>query len=222
MKTTIFLILGLTFGLFLSSCQDRFKTSKTKLADPISEGENLKVISPRLYYAPSGYAYTLPDTINNRPISFYLDNPNVADIAKQLYLNKFRPTDNDSTTILLSLVSSQDSVLRPFYRWCLDFVIQISDGALGEYPGQPAFNYATTYPNEFFAYMDNDTTGLRYKKWTEIIAYSGLNVTSLNDFEQEKFIITSMTKNCINCNSATKKRINKFSADIVKAIHLAD
>jgi hypothetical protein len=222
MRTTIIITLGLTLGMIAFSCKDNLKTKAPQNVDTSVVSQTRKDTSIRLYYATSGYAYTLPDTIGGKPVSFYLDNPNVAEIAKQLYLNKFKPIDNDSTTLLLSFATSKDSVLRPFYRWCLDFVIQISDGALGEYPGQPAFNYATNYPLEFFSYMDKDTSGLRYKRWTEIIAYSGLNGTSFNDQQLKNHIISSMTKNCINCNTKTKKRIFNFANDIVKATHLAD
>ena len=108
--------------------------------------------------------YPLPDTIAGRPISFYLNNPKVAPIAKSFYTGKFRPEDNDTTTQLLSLVVTDDSTIRPFYRWCLDFTIQINDGALGEYPGEPALKYATKFPQEFFAYMDKDASGQRYNE----------------------------------------------------------
>lgn len=222
MRTNIILTSGLILCLAITSCKEPSNNSKPNLTDSLSEKENSGTNSHKLYYATSGYAYTLPDSIGGKPIAFYIENPEVADIAKQLYLNKFKPTDNDSTTMLLSLAVDKDSLLRPFYLWCLDFVIQISDGALGEYPGEPAFNYATTYPTEFFAYMDKDTTGIRYKWWTEIIAYSGVNQTISNEKQQKNQIITSMIKNCSNCNTSTKRRIEKFANDIIKATHLAD
>lgn len=209
-------------GLIALSCQNNSKTNAPSNVDSLKSKQNNVVNSVRLYYAASGYAYTLPDSIDGMPISFYLDNPNVAEIAKQLYLNKFIPTDNDSTTILLSLVMTNDNRLRPFYRWCLDFVIQISDGALGEYSGKPAFNYAIKYPQEFFSYMEKDSTGLRYKWWTEMIAYSGIDSITTNDNKLKTFIISSMTKNCTNCEPNTKKRIDKFAQDIVNAIHLSN
>jgi hypothetical protein len=71
--------------------------------------------------------YPLPDSIGGKPASFYLDNPKVASIAKLFYQGQFRPIDNDSTTPLLSYVTTDDSTIRPFYRWCLDFTIEISE-----------------------------------------------------------------------------------------------
>ena len=168
----------------------------------------------------NGEKYSLPDTISGKHVSFYLNNPKVASIAKALYNGKFRPTDNDSTTKLLSYVITDDNTIRPFYRWCLDFTIAISDGALGEYPGSPALAYATKFPKEFFDYMDKDTSGQRYKQWTEIIAYNGLNDYNKKKSEIEKEIISKMLLKCPSCEEEEKKLIKTFAKDISQGIKL--
>ena len=100
----------------------------------------------------NGAKYPLPDSIDGKPVAFYLNSPKVASIAKALYKGQFRPTDNDSTILLLSYITTDDKTIRPFYRWCLDFTIAISDGALAELPGAPALNYAIKFPEEFVNY----------------------------------------------------------------------
>jgi len=170
----------------------------------------------------NGNRYPLPDSIGEKPVSFYLNHPKVAPIAKALYRGEYRPTDNDSTTQLLSYVTTDESIIRPFYRWCLDFTIAISDGALGEYPGVPALQYATKFPQEFFAYMDKDKSGERYKQWTAIIAYSGLDNYEQPASKIQDKIATKMLHNCTGCNDSTRKRINKFAKDITAAIKLQD
>ncbi|MGN6166507.1 MAG: hypothetical protein ACTHOF_18395 [Flavisolibacter sp.] len=170
----------------------------------------------------NGQPYPLPDSMGGKPAFFYLDNPNVASIAKALYTGQFRPTDNDSTTQLLSYVTTNDSSIRPFYRWCLDFTIQISDGALAEYPGEPALKYATKFPKEFFAYMDKEKSGQRYKQWTEIIAYSGLDNYEDKPDKIQKQITTKIFANCQTCNDSVRQRIAKFAKDITDAIKLQD
>jgi hypothetical protein len=170
----------------------------------------------------NGKKYLLPDSIAGQPVSFYLDNSKVAPITKAFYKGQFRPTDNDSTTQLLSYVTTDDSIIRPFYRWCLDFTISISDGALGEYPGSPALAYATKFPKEFFAYMDKDLSRQRYSQWTEIIAYSGINDYNKKETEIEKDIIDKMNSNCADCGDDTRNHIKAFANDIVKAVKLQD
>lgn len=170
----------------------------------------------------NGKQYPLPDSIDDKPVSFYLNHPSVTEIAKSLYKGQFRPTDNDSTTELLSYITTKDDTVRPFYRWCLDFTILISDGALGEYPGSPALKYATMFPKEFFDYMDKDISGERYKRWIEIIAYSGLSDYNNKEPEIEAGIVKDMQNKCNKCNSGTKNRIEKFAKDIIMAIKLQD
>jgi hypothetical protein len=215
--------------VFIVACNDNKKaaiqifadSSKTVahiLADDTTNRESKAVWIDRL----NGQKYSLPDSINRKPVSFYINNPKVASIAKALYKGQFRPTDNDSTTQLLSYVTTEDSTIRPFYRWCLDFTIVISDGALGEYPGSPALKYATKFPKEFFDYMDKDIFGKRYKQWVEIIAYSGLSDYTKKASDIEKEVINKMYANCPYCNGNTKNRITTFAKDIIEAVKLQD
>lgn len=158
------------------------------------------------------------DTIGNKPAKFYLKNQRVAQIAKDFYMGRFNPKDNDSTTYLLSL-ATKNNLYRPFYRWCLDQTIIIADGALGEYPGKPALEYAMRYPNEFFAYMDKDKSRKRYKRWVEIISYSGLlNYNTENPITLKKILIRQLNVNCNNCSMADKRKINKLAYDVVEGL----
>ncbi|MBF9236703.1 hypothetical protein I2I05_04785 [Hymenobacter sp. BT683] len=165
----------------------------------------------------NGRRYPLPNSVGGKPASFYLNNPKVSPLAKALYKSLFRPSDNDSTTQLLALVTTKNQEIRPFYRWCLDFTIAISDGALGEYPGKPALAYATTFPLEFFDYMDKDPSGQRYKRWVEIIAYSGLDNYDKAHPKIIETISADMTAKCQSCNSTTRARIKSFAKSVAAA-----
>ena len=215
-------------SLLLFACNDREKSSgqtsidTTQVKLKVAALDTTQPVGNMWVDRLNNAKYSLPDTIGGKPISFYLDNPKVASIAKSLYKGQFRPEDNDTTTQLLALVVTDDSIIRPFYRWCLDFTIQISDGALGEYPGEPALKYSTKFPKEFFTYMDKDTTGRRYKQWTEIMAYSGFNDYTKKATEIQKEITSKMISNCKSCNSDIKERITIFAKDITEAIKLQD
>ena len=155
------------------------------------------------------------DSIWSKPVKFYIDNPRCSPIAIDFYQGQFRPTDNNTTAALLSLATTNDNQLRPFYRWCLNKTIQIQDGALAEYTGVPARQYAEKFPKEFFEYMDYDTTGDKYKDWIAAISYSGFYDKDdyKNPLEIRKHLTQTMKQNCINCNEQLKKRIDKFAAD---------
>lgn len=162
MKTALFLaVLVLGGGNFITGKPTTAAaTAQKSVAQPTPSKHSRRFWRDRL----TGRRYPLPDSIGGRPASWYLANSRVSALAKGLYSRRFRPSDTDSTTRLLALVTTNDKEVRPFYRWYLDFTIVLSDGALGEYPGKPALAYATKYPQEFFAYMDKDASGQRYER----------------------------------------------------------
>lgn len=152
------------------------------------------------------------DTIWYKPVEYYLSDKECSSLAKDFYYGKLRPSDDSLTKELLKLSATKNSKLRPFYRWCLNKTILIQDGALAEYTGQPARLYSETFPKEFFEYMNIDTSGQKYIKWTGSIAYSGYYENE--DYKNKKVItekiIQKMKTNCKSCES---EKIEKFAND---------
>lgn len=155
------------------------------------------------------------DSIWNKPVSYYINDKDCSGLAIDFYYGELRPSDNGITSELLKLVSTDNNKLRPFYRWCLNKTIQIQDGALGEYTGVPARKYAEKFPEEFFEYMDYDTTNEKYLEWVNCILYSGFYDEDNYQNPKEIRIRMSQTmkKNCKNCSEKLNKRIDKFSKD---------
>ena len=90
---------------FIVACNDNKKTieqtsvdsSKTIhqiLTNDTTKKESKTIWTDRL----NGQQYPLPDSIDGKPVSFYINHPKVASIAKALYKGQFRPGDNDLTT----------------------------------------------------------------------------------------------------------------------------
>lgn len=155
------------------------------------------------------------DSIWKQPVSYYITNKNCSPVAVDFYYGRFRPSDNDSTEALLKLAVTEDSTLRLFYRWCLNKTIQIQDGALAEYTGVPARQYAENFPEEFFIYMDSDTTGTKYEEWVGSISYSGYYDNE--DYQKAQQIreklMNAMKSKCKNCDDTMYARIKKFAND---------
>lgn len=155
------------------------------------------------------------DSIWNKPVRFYLENKQCNQTAKDFYFGKYRPTDDPKSAELLSLVTTDNHDLRPFYRWILNKTILIQDGALAEYTGVPARKYAEKFPKEFFEYMDYDKSGEKYLDWKNAILYSGFY--DLDDYKNSKKIrynlIKTMNSNCIDCDKKMIWRIDKFAKD---------
>ena len=216
MKTLIIIL----STLFFTACSDRhsdkaFVRTKTS-SDTVIKHDTIFYNNDRNWQDGFGLTHDpVVDSIWGKPVKFYIDNPKCSPIAIDFYRGEFRPSDNSTTAALLQLVTTDNNQLRPFYRWCLNKTIQIQDGALGEYTGVPARQYAEKFPKEFFEYMDYDTTGNKYLDWVNSILYSGFY--DKEDYKKAASIrqrITSLMKqNCKNCSIDLQNRIDKFVKD---------
>jgi hypothetical protein len=212
------LIIGFLFCIEACSNQQNNRSVSTKLPakDTIIKHDTIYINNDSKWQ--EGFGLTNDpdiDTVWGKPVKFYISNPKCSPIAIDFYQGQFKPTDNNTTAALLELVTTDDDNLRPFYRWCLNKTIQVQDGALAEYTGIPAREYAEKFPNEFFAYMDADTTRKRYSDWTEAISYSGFY--DMDDYRKPADIrsrlLKKMKQHCKNSDANMNEQINKFAAD---------
>ncbi|MBP6024924.1 hypothetical protein [Ferruginibacter sp.] len=155
------------------------------------------------------------DSIIGRSVNFYTQNKNCSQIAKNYYAGKFNPSDNDSTTELLNLSLTSDTLLRPFYFWCLDNVIREADGALMEYVGIPARKYIEKYPTEFFKYISSKQFFENKNNWVTAINYSGYYDYESTDNKKEALrnFVTATTKSCFKCTVQQKTEIKSFAKE---------
>jgi hypothetical protein len=155
------------------------------------------------------------DSVWHKPVSYYINNKRCAGLAIDFYNGEFRPSDNNATDQLLNYATTSNDTLRPFYRWCLNKTIEISDGALADHVGLPAKRYAEKFPKEFLHYMQADSTKSRYRNWVEAINYSGYyDHDSPNDYlTTRREFIGTMKRNCKGCNAKIFKLIEKFGVD---------
>ena len=216
MKTLLFILLL----LFKTACSDRQVdkpiVSTKPLSDTVLKHDTIYLNNQNNWQDGFGLTHDPEaDSIWFKPVKFYIDNPKCSPIAIDFYQGQFRPTDNNTTAALLILVTTDDNNLRPFYRWCLNKTIQIQDGALAEYTGVPARQYAEKFPKEFFQYMDIDTTFEKYKDWVGAIAYSGFydNEDHKKSASIRQRMTSLMKQNCKNCNKETQNRIDKLAKD---------
>jgi hypothetical protein len=206
--------------MFLAACTER-KGNENSMKNSASEDTILNIDTAfhgNHYNWQQNFGLTHDpevDSIWGKPVKYYLENPKCSPIAIDFYTGAFRPSDDSTTAGLLALVITQEDDLRPFYRWCLNKTIQIQDGALSEYTGVPARQYAERYPKEFFEYMDIDTTMEKYKDWVGAIAYSGFYDFDENTKPEEmrKRLLQTMNGNCSNCGELLYMRIRKFAMD---------
>jgi hypothetical protein len=214
-------VITITIILFFTACNNSQSntTVDAKLKDTIIKHDTIYINynKDQDWQKNAGFNLTHEpdqDSIWGKPVSFYLDNPECFGIAFDFYYGYFRPADNGATDELLKFATTTNKKLRPFYRWCLDKTIEVSDGALSEHVGTPAKNYVEKYPKEFLEFIDSDTSKTRYNNWTSAIAYSGFTAINPKDLTQQtKAFLNAMKLNCSNCTEATLKRIEKIAKD---------
>lgn len=90
------------------------------------------------------------ESVDGRPISFYLNHPDLHNLIKDFYAVKFLPSDNDKTFHLLELLTNKHPDLYPFYFHCLNQICVYSDGALSEVMGEYCMQAVLNYPHYFF------------------------------------------------------------------------
>jgi ribosomal protein S18 len=155
------------------------------------------------------------DSIWGKPVSYYIEDKDCNPLAFEFYYGYIRPSDNGTTTELLKLAYTDNNKLRPFYRWCLNKTLIVSDGALGELVGVPARKYAEKFPDEFFEYLNIENDNKKYEMWTEAIQYSGF--FDYPDFDNIDKLINEhykrMSKNLKNKSEKNLKRVRQFVKD---------
>ena len=216
MKTFLFIFSILFFGACSGRKSKVVKVINNPKSETIIEHDTIYINNENNWQQDFNLSHDPDiDSVWGKPVRFYVDNPKCSPIAKDFYQGQFRPTDNNITTALLNLVTTDDNSLRPFYRWCLNKTIQIQDGALAEYTGVPARQYAEKFPKEFFQYIDTDTSLGKYNDWVGAIQYSGFydNEDYKNVSTIRKRMSLVMKKNCIQCDSKLQIRIDSLVKD---------
>lgn len=133
-------IVSLLFLMILFSC-------KKQEAIVVKENKDTIEYESTDWQEGFGLTYSIDfDSVWGKPMRYYITNRNCDSVARDFYLGVYRPKDEPKTARLLSLITTDNDSLRPFYRWILNKTILIQDGALGEYTGLPARKYAEKYP----------------------------------------------------------------------------
>ena len=234
MKTQIFI----SIILILVACSDRKSKgeiiTKSQPADTIVKHDTIFICNDNDWQQNFGLTHNPErDSIWGKPVKFYVENPDCSPTAIDFYWGQFRPTDN-----IRKMLSERRAILEhsftPFklidlpkdivgitqnlfqlLNICLNKTIQIQDGALAEYTGVPARQYAEKFPKEFFEYMDYDTTNEKYEDWVSSISYSGFygNEDYKKIDELRNNLTKAMKTNCKGCSETLINRVDKFAKD---------
>lgn len=146
-----------------------------------------------------GVNINFTESLNGKPITFYLNSPQIGRFSKMYYQGQFKLYDNSETFAFLDSVMTLNNETRPFYFYIFNSVLNQSDGALSEYVAEICLKYFEKLPCEFLDYSRSDDYKVNNSKWTGFI---GWQLYSKTDYE--KFVVLTdkrIKDNCSELNS---------------------
>ena len=111
------------------------------------------------------------DTLNNKPIAFYLNHPNIDKYSKLYYKGKFAASDDDMTFAFLDSVLTTNPETKAFYLYVFNCVLRTSDGALSEYISEDCRKYFEQFPCEFLLLKNSKLYSQNYEEWINFTAF---------------------------------------------------
>lgn len=213
-------ILGLTIGC-TPDVKHRLKRRSSAIVDTVVVYDTMWMHDTLVRYVEANWQKNLnitqnpeADTIFDRAVEEYLNNPSCDALAFDFYYGSFKPGDNALTSEFIDLIFTKDEQLRPFYLWCFHKTIEMSDGALAEMLGSPARRFISKQPILFLNFISRDEFKSGYGQWIEIINYSGLHDYQYDSESAYQDIFNSMKANCSNCSDSTLQVLKGIALDI--------
>jgi hypothetical protein len=140
------------------------------------------------------------DSINNKPVNFYLNHDEIDKYSKLFYRGQFAASDDDLTFAFLDSVLTTNTVKRDFYVYVLNSVLKLADGALAEVVGSYCRSFLEIYPCEFIELKTNKLYSDNYDVWiyfaSEEYYFDNDPVSSVNSAINSMKVI--MEKNCFS------------------------
>lgn len=111
------------------------------------------------------------DSLNDKPIDYYINHPSIDKYSKLFYEGKFAVSDDTLTFAFLDSVLTNNQETKGFYLYIFNSVLRITDGALSEYIGQDCRTYFEKFPCDFINLRNKELYSDNYQKWIEFAAY---------------------------------------------------
>lgn len=164
-------------------------------------------------------AFAPSDTlIEGRPVSFYLNRNDISNTARDFYLLKFIPSDDEPTFALCDSILSKNDTTRPFYFFLFMRMMRISDEGLSEGMSDYAVKYVLQYPHEFYTRLKEPAYRGYFGTWIEFVASAlvlrGNENPSADDVRN--YIIKEQTSKIKGITPSLRHEIESFADTVSK------
>lgn len=134
------------------------KQNEKKAEEERLKAENQKIYAEQAQRKKEEYlSFLQVDSLNGKPISFYLENSETHELVKSFYLEEFIPSDNDTTFELLDILTGKNEIIYPFYFHFFNAICLLSDGAISEVMGKHCMRMIYNYPKYTFSFFKDNS-----------------------------------------------------------------
>ena len=166
-----------------SNCSEINKITDALEIATIKLGYELKNVKPFPNKIPD---YNRPDKnltltnswfvkkLNEKPITYYLNHPEIDTYSKMFYQGQFALSDDTLTFALLDSVLTTNERIQPFYLHVFNYAVKVADGALAEIMGSYCKTFFERNPCQFMDLKTNKYYGAYYQKWIDFVAFEYL------------------------------------------------
>jgi hypothetical protein len=225
-----FLIVFFLVFVQLDSCggskKKLFMPDSTRWTDqdiPLDELDTGTVNSDSIIITDEMKQFFLPgdSLIEGRPVSFYLNRRDVSQTARDFYLLRFIPSDDEATYALCDSILTKNDTTRRFYYFLFIRLMRIADGGLAEGMSDYALKYFLKFPQEFYARLKNPLYKQYYNNWVEYIASTLMIPNNKNPsvLEIRNYILQEQIKNIKSLSPSLRMDIISF-ADTVASMQI--
>jgi hypothetical protein len=209
MNPLAYLLTSLLLIGAICACQSASETHTVSNAEPTVVDQ--AVALPKAL--PYDTARLQRESFGGRPILFYLRHPQIPQVAKDLYLGRAEPADDDQTLALMDSVFTKNTVTQPFYFLVLTRTMPVADGAYAEPLGLMVKEFIEQQPARFAGYFLTEKllTSKDFDNWAEFVAMEFHRDNEDNEASASAAWAKDQLAHCTNCSAAGQNKLREFT-----------
>jgi hypothetical protein len=145
-------------------------------------------------------------------VDTFMADKSIPQLAKDLYLGKLKPTDDEANLVLIDSINSKEQA-RVFYFLVITKIMGFADGSYSESLGGAAKEFIENNTIEFLSYFKNNKdllTDKDFANWARMV-YGEIQIEDEGSEQKAvKDIETKMITNCQGFSTDYKDNIVKF------------
>jgi len=164
------------------------------LSTSVALGQDVPSMNDPVKY-PRQVISNPPDSIDGKPISYYLNHPQIDRYSKLYVQAKFSVSDNNPTFAMMDSIETKNPETRPFYLFVFHRIMDKTDGALSEAVAGNCDNYFKKNTCDFFALIKHGEYSSYEQQWLSYFEFSVL-WSSKNKVEVIMKLRENLARNC--------------------------